>query len=366
MRDALTPWYDEMVSAGIGDVDAARCRRHRQRPVPARADQQGEQALRESQERYAKAMEAANEGHTQWNIQQGSVFVSGRWRSLHGLNDDRPIGNIADLQCSVRIHADDRPAVCSAIDQHLDGKTEGVDVEYRVQRPDDGWTWVHSRGGCVRDESNAPVRMFFAAHDISARKAAETSRIALELRMQQARRMEALGTLAGGIAHDFNNLLGAILGFGRMARQLAEDASPIRRHIERVLQAGSRAMSLVQSVLQFARSGTTGRTPVNVQRIVEEVIVILSPFRCRTVFPSRPVSTRRNAAVAGDATKLYQVVANLYTNAIQAVGPSGRVGLLLAAVVIKTATTAAAWRVDARTPSAARHRGQPGRACRRR
>lgn len=335
VRDALTPWYDEMVSAGIRTGASMLLVAVVIVSVLYQLGriEQGEQALRESQERYAKAMEAANEGHTEWNIQQGSVFVSGRWRSLHGLNDDRPIGNIADLQCSVRIHADDRPAVCSAIDQHLDGKTEGVDVEYRVQRPDDGWTWVHSRGGCVRDESNAPVRMFFAAHDISARKAAETSRIALELRMQQARRMEALGTLAGGIAHDFNNLLGAILGFGRMARQLAEDASPIRRHIDRVLQAGSRAMSLVQSVLQFARSGTTGRTPVNVQRIVEEVIVILSP----SLQDGVSVETRLDApdaAVAGDATELYQVVANLYTNAIQAVGPSGRVGLLLAAVVV--------------------------------
>jgi PAS domain S-box-containing protein len=333
VRDALTPWHDEMASAGIRTAASVLLVVVVIVGVLYQLGriEQGEQALRESQERYAMAMEAANEGHAEWNIQRGTVFVSGKWRSLHGLDAQRPIGTVADLQGSVRIHADDRPAVRSAIDRHLDGKTAGVDVEYRVQGLDGGWTWVHSCGRCVRDERNAPVRMFLSARDISARKAAEASRIAVELRMQQARRMEALGTLAGGIAHDFNNLLGAILGFGGMARQLADDASPIRRHIDRVLQAGSRAKSLVHRVLQFARSGPTGRTPVNVQCIVEEAIVILSP----SLRDGVSVETRLDApdaAVAGDATELYQVVANLYTNAIQAVGPSGRVRLLLAAV----------------------------------
>jgi PAS domain S-box-containing protein len=333
VRDALSPWYDEMASAGIRTAASTLF-------VVAvivgvlyqlGRIERGEQALSESQERYAMAMEAADEGHTEWNLRRGTVFVSGKWRSLHGLDAQRPIGTVADLRGAVRIHAEDSTAVCSAIDRHLDGETDVVDVEYRVQRPDGGWSWVHSRGRCIRDETKTPVRLFFAAHDISARKASEASRIALEQRMQQTRRMEALGTLAGGIAHDFNNLLGAILGFGGMARQLSEDGSPIRRHIERVLQAGSRAKALVRGVLQFARSSPAGGTPVKVQRIVEEVILILSPSLPEGVSVETHLDAP-DAEVKADATELYQVVANLYTNAIQAAEPSGRVRLLLAAV----------------------------------
>jgi len=329
-RDALTPWYDEMISAGIRAATSMLLVLLTIIGIlrQLRRIEAGEQALSESQERYAMVMEATNEGHTEWNILRGTAFVSSKWQWLHELDDHRPIDTIEDIKRSVRLHPDDSTAVCAAIDQHLEGMTQDIDVEYRVQRPDGSWKWVHSRGRCVRDEGGAPVRLFSAAHDVSARKEAEASRIALEMRMQQTRRMEALGTLAGGIAHDFNNLLGAILGYGGMAGQLVEEGSPVRRHIDRVLQAGHRAKSLVQRVLQFSRSDPTEKAPVNIQCVVEEAIVILSPSLQEGV----SVETRLHApdaTIAGDATQLYQLVANLYTNAIQAVGKSGQVRLAL-------------------------------------
>jgi len=334
-HDALTPWYDEMISAGtraaasmllvlLGTIGVLR---------QLRRIEAGEQALRESQERYAMAMEAANEGHTELNIVQGTAFVSKRWRWLHELDDHRPITTVEDVRRAVRLHADDARTVRNAIDRHLEGASPDIDVEYRVRRPDGSWKWMHSRGRCVRDERGAPVRLFLASHDISARKEAEASRLAMEIRMQQARRMEALGTLAGGIAHDFNNLLGAILGHGGMARQLAEQGTPVRRHIDRVLQAGNRAKSLVYGILQFSRSGSTEKAPVNVQSVVEEAMVILSPSLHEGVSVETGLLAP-DATVAADAAQLYQVVANLYTNAIHAVGRSGRVRLALGTVQV--------------------------------
>jgi len=334
-RDALTPWYDEMISAGTRAASSmlllllATIGVLRQ----LKRIEAGEQALRESQERYAMAMEAANEGHTELSIPQGTAFVSKRWRWLHELDDHRPIGTIEDIRRTVRLHADDAETVRAAIDQHLEGQSPDIDVEYRVRRPDGSWKWMHSRGRCMRDERGAPVRLFLAAHDISARKEAEASRMALEIRTQQAHRMEALGTLAGGIAHDFNNLLGAILGHGAMARQLAGQGTPVRRHIDRVLQAGNRAKSLVHGILQFSRSGQAEKAPVNMQSVVEEAVVILSPSLHEGVSVETDLFAP-DAMVAGDAAQLYQVVANLYTNAIQAVGRSGRVRLALGTVQV--------------------------------
>ncbi len=334
-RQALRPWYDEMTGAALrtavsmGLVLVAIVGILRQ----LRRIEQGEQALLDSQERYAMAMEAANEGHAEWNVPEGTIFMSGQWRTLHGLHLGQAIRTVEDVKRAVRIHDDDGKGVWTTLDEHLQGQSSSIDVEYRVQHPDLTWKWIQARGRCVRDAAGAPLRLYCAAHDVTARKEAEASKIALETRMEQARRMEALGTLAGGIAHDFNNLLGAILGFGGMARRQAEEGSPMQRHIDRVLQAGCRARALVHRVLQFSRSGPTERTLVNFQGLVEEAIVILAPslkdgVALHTVLDADGVS------VAGDATQLYQVVANLCMNSFQAVGDTGEVWLRLDAVRI--------------------------------
>jgi PAS domain S-box-containing protein len=339
MRDeeeALRPWYDEMWSSGIRTVllillvvltivGLLRQLRRQER---------GEQALRQSEERYAMAMEAANEGHAEWNFAQDTVFVSDKWRALHGVDASVPLGTSADVLRHVHLHPDDAPHARAAIEDHLAGRTHAVELEYRVRHADGDWHWIHARGRCVRDEAGAALRLFGAATDVSDRKLAEADKARLEARLQQTQRLEALGTLSGGIAHDFNNILGAILGFGEMAQQQAEAGSAMRRHIDRVMQAGARARLLVRRILDFSRSGIAERVPVNMQALVEEVIAMLTP----TLPPELRVDARLqsgSAAVVGDGTQLYQVVMNLCTNAVQAMGEQGVVSLRLDRVDIE-------------------------------
>ncbi|HZF83319.1 MAG TPA: ATP-binding protein [Burkholderiaceae bacterium] len=339
MRDegeALHPWYDEMWSAGIRTVllillvvltIAALLRQ-------LRRQERGESALRQSEERYAMAMEAANEGHAEWNIETGSVFVSDRWRALHGVDESVPLDTTADVLRHVRLHPDDAPQVSAAIDDHLAGRALALELEYRIHHPGGTWRWIYARGRCVRDTSGKALRLYGAANDVSDRKLAEAEKARLESRLQQTQRLEALGTLSGGIAHDFNNILGAILGFGEMAQQQAQAGSPMRRHIDRVMQAGARARLLVRRILDFSRTGVTERAPVNMQTLVDEVIAMLAP----TLPPGQRVEARLqsgDAAVLGDATQLYQVVMNLCANAAQAMGDEGVISLELDLVTIE-------------------------------
>ena len=339
MRDeeeALRPWYDEMWSSGIRTVllillvvltivGLLRQLRRQER---------GELALRQSEERYAMAMEAANEGHAEWNFAHDTVFVSDKWRALHGIDASVPLGTSADVLRHVHLHPDDAPHARAAIEDHLAGRTHAVELEYRVRHAGGDWRWIHARGRCVRDEAGAALRLFGAATDVSDRKLAEADKTRLEARLQQTQRLEALGTLSGGIAHDFNNILGAILGFGEMAQQQAEAGSAMRRHIDRVMQAGARARLLVRRILDFSRSGIAERVPVNMQALVEEVISMLTP----TLPSGLRVDARLqsgSAAVVGDGTQLYQVVMNLCTNAVQAMGEQGVVSLRLDRVDIE-------------------------------
>jgi signal transduction histidine kinase/CheY-like chemotaxis protein len=160
------------------------------------------------------------------------------------------------------------------------------------------------------------------------REEAARERQRLELRLQQTQRLEALGTLAGGIAHDFNNILGAILGFGELAQQQAEPGSALRRHIDRVMQGGTRARMLVQRILDFSRSGVVEPRPVHIQTLMQELVAMLAGSLPKGVDLEARLDAG-DSAVLGDSTQLYQVAMNICTNAIQAIDGQGTVALKL-------------------------------------
>jgi len=174
------------------------------------------------------------------------------------------------------------------------------------------------------------------ARDITAQKRAEAERIRLEDQLLQAKKLEAIGTLAGGIAHDFNNILSATLGYGEMAQKAAPAGTALRRHIDAVVSAGMRAKSLVERILAFSRSGIGERVPVHVQSVVAEALDLLAPSLPAHVRLERQLGAA-DAAVMGDPTQIHQVVMNLCANAAQAMKAAGT--LTVALDVVEKAET---------------------------
>ncbi|TMH67450.1 MAG: PAS domain S-box protein [Betaproteobacteria bacterium] len=236
----------------------------------------GARALRQSEQRYALAMEGANEGHFDWNFEDGSSFLSPKMKLLHGRSIDAPVTTRAAWMGTLDIHPDDLPRVEAAVADHFAGRTERYEVEYRLRHPDGEWHWLQARGRCMRDASGKVARLVGSAIDVTARKSAEAEKDRLEIQLRQSQKMEAMGTLAGGIAHDFNNILGAILGYGELAQKAALEGSGIRRYVDNVMHAGSRAKALVERILAFSRSGVGERGPINVQAVVEETLELLA------------------------------------------------------------------------------------------
>jgi signal transduction histidine kinase len=153
-----------------------------------------------------------------------------------------------------------------------------------------------------------------------ARSTAEKE--ALEARLHQAQRVEAIGTLAGGIAHNFNNILGAILGYAEMAQAGVPEGSPPWRHLSEVLRAGGRAGEIVDQILAFGRRGDPERRLVSLLPLIEEAIGLLHATLPSTV-RIRTTSVAGDLAVRADAAQVQQVVVNLCTNAAQAMDGQG-------------------------------------------
>ena len=127
-----------------------------------------EKALRESEERYAIASLAANDGLWDWDLITNEALFSVRWKLLLGFKEEE-IGRGIDEWFN-RIHPLDREQVKVEINSHLEGLSSHFENEHRVLHKDGGYRWMLSRGIAVRDEAGKAYRMAGSQTDVSARK----------------------------------------------------------------------------------------------------------------------------------------------------------------------------------------------------
>jgi PAS domain S-box-containing protein len=337
---ALRPWRDETIRVGIrtmiltllGALIIYALLRQIRRVVA------GERALRESEERYALAMEGANEGHWDWDVVTDRLFLSPKMKMLYGLGAESEIDSRSAWLARIVIHPDDRPGFDATFKAHFEGLTQRYEFEYRVRQPDGDWHWLHARGRCVRDSAGKPLRIVGSTIEVTAQKLAQAHKEQLEAQLRQSQKMEAIGTLAGGIAHDFNNILGAILGYGELAHQHSAEGSPLRRYLDNVMHAAERGQMLVERILGFSRSGLGDSAPVNVQFVIEETLELLEASLPAEIRLESRVESG-NTAVIGDATYLHQVAMNLCTNAVQAMERGGTLGVTLECMEVNESRT---------------------------
>jgi PAS domain S-box-containing protein len=140
--------------------------------------------------------------------------------------------------------------------------------------------------------------------------------------LQQAQKMEAIGTLAGGIAHDFNNILGAILGYAEMIRDDCPNDSKIICDIDQVIKAANRAKDLVKQILAFSRQSESEKIPIQPAEIIEEAIKLLRPS-IPTTITIQQVMAPHVGTILADPNQIHQVLMNLCTNAFHAMELQG-------------------------------------------
>jgi PAS domain S-box-containing protein len=303
--------------------------------------------LEQSESRFALAVSGSNDGIVDWDIVNDRMYASTRAMEIIGVESNQTTRSRAEWRELVKYHPDDLERMKHDLQSFLDGETDLRDGEYRVVLPDGTYRWIRHRNKCVRDKYGKPTRVAGSVSDIDAQKRAEESRIRLEAQLLQAKKLEAIGTLAGGIAHDFNNILAAILGNAELAQLDAADGTPLRRHVDAVASAGMRAKSLVERILAFSRSGIGERVAVDVQSVVTEALDLVETSLPAHVRLERALAGGA-ARVMGDATQIHQVVMNLCTNAVQAMKSSGTLSVSLD-LIEKTGSVAATSALSAGT-----------------
>jgi signal transduction histidine kinase/CheY-like chemotaxis protein len=159
------------------------------------------------------------------------------------------------------------------------------------------------------------------AIDITERSEADHRQQQLERQLQQAQKMEALGTLAGGIAHDFNNILAAIIGYTQIALSEVQKGSTLHDYLKRVLSAGERAGDLVRQILTFSRKSDIEPIPLQTKPIVKEVLKLVRATLPVTIEMVQEIES--DAVIMADPVQIHQVMMNLCANAGYAMRTKG-------------------------------------------
>ncbi len=214
------------------------------------------------------------------------------------------------------VHPDDLEETLKAISTLSKGQTIH-NFTNRYRHKDGTYRWIEWR-------SHPDGRLIYAAaRDITDRKLAEEETARLQAQLQQAQKMEAVGTLAGGVAHDFNNLLQAITGYAQMLLMDKDEKDPAYTSVSAILKAGRRAADLVRQLLLYSRKAETERRPLELNREVEQTRRIMERTLPKMVDIAVHTKSRLWKILA-DPVQIEQILLNLGTNAADAMPEGGR------------------------------------------
>lgn len=163
------------------------------------------------------------------------------------------------------------------------------------------------------------VRLALSQHrKEEAERVAQSRERETARQLLQAQKMEALGTLAGGIAHDLNNALVPVLAMANLLRKRLPAGNQQHAQCELIVQGATRAKELVQQVLAFSRKEEPELMVLDLSVVVTEAVSMLR----HTVLPSVRLFEKTAPAPKVRATTigLHQIIVNLVTNAVQAIG----------------------------------------------
>ena len=182
--------------------------------------------------------------------------------------------------------------------------------------------------GAIFGENLKDPKFVGMYEDITKRKEEKKERRRLEDRLRQARKMEALGTLAGGVAHDLNNVLGGIVSYPELLLMKLPEDSPLRKPISTIQKSGEKAAAIVQDMLTLARRGVVTTKVVKLNDIVSEYFKTPEYEKLKSFHPRVKIETDLEESllnIMGSPVHLSKTVMNVISNAAEAMPDGGRI-----------------------------------------
>lgn len=189
---------------------------------------------------------------------------------------------------------------------HKDGHTLPVEVHARI----------------LFDEQGNPVEILGVVRDITKRKQAEKEKMKLEAQLHQAKKMEAIATLAGGIAHEFNNALMALMGNVELLEMDFSEDEGSKKYFDAAKNSGHRMSRLTDQLLAYARGGKYRPENMKLDDFVMETLPILS-HRLNPAVRMETTFSKGVSYINADHTQMQMVLSAILNNANEATDDAG-------------------------------------------
>jgi PAS domain S-box-containing protein len=281
-----------------------------------------EQALRENQLRYRALFERTSDAVFIVDLEGAIIAANRQAADLLGHTDEALVGMSLERIIAPSEYPDSQEKMAEL----LLGQSQPI-YERTLVRRDGSQVPVEINAALVSDPEGNPLHIQSIARDISARKRAEEAERDLEEKLERARRIESLGTLAGGVAHDLNNILGPMVAYPDLVLLDLGPQAPARSDLLRIKQAAQKAAAIVQDLLTLARRGVYQMSPLSLNRVIQEYVrspsfVELQVRHTNVTFDIDLDPELLN--VAGSGPHLSKAIMNLVTNGVEAMPEGGR------------------------------------------
>jgi len=209
-----------------------------------------------------------------------------------------------------------RHEVHSVYNQLIDGNIKPVEYYENLIITNSGKkkhiAWYNS---VLKNDDGSIIGILSSGEDV-------TEKMQLTARLQQAQKMESIGTLAGGIAHDFNNIMGIILGNTDLALDDVPESHPAHTNLEEIKKASLRAANIVRQLLSFTRITDQKLQPIEIALVIKDAMKFLRSTIPTTIDIVQDICITDETILA-DPTQINQIMMNLCINASHAMEQTG-------------------------------------------
>jgi len=271
-----------------------------------------ETALRESERRLRALIDNSSEGIVLLGADTLITYASPAATRAFGYRLD----DVRGRPMAEFVHGDDVERVTKLFRQVLERPETRATDRARTHHRDGSWRTIEGTFTNLLSEPgvNAIVLHF---RDV-------TESLALQRKLSQAERLEAIGRLAGGVAHDFNNLLTAIVGHAELLRDVLEEGTEALEDLSEIEKAATRATTLTQQLLAFSRRQVLQPQVLDLNQVVEGMRKMLDRLIGEDIhLVVRPGEDLGH--VRADPAQMEQVLLNLVVNARDAMPQGGSI-----------------------------------------